>query len=325
MPATAMNHFTILTDDVDATIAFYGEFLGIAPGDRPPFDFPGAWLYANGQPILHVIGGRPTEELKAGVIDHMAFSARGTRSHDREARGARASVRVPPPARRGNVAALLPRSQRRPRGARFRRARDAMIVTRRTSAASAELDHLIVGADDSRGRHRVRRAPDRRRAGARRQARHHGHAQRAPAPDHRAYLEIIAIDPEGTKPPRPRWFDLDDIALQGELAERPRLVAWVARTPDIDRASAACGMALGAIRSFERGDYRWRLTVPDDGRRPARGIVPTLIQWDVSAHPTDRLPRVERVDRRDRGVPSRIRRRSRTALAALGLSDVDAA
>src|SRR5262245_44324404 len=77
MPATAMNHFTILTDDVDATIAFYGEFLGIAPGARPPFDFPGAWLYANGQPILHVIGGRPKEELKAGVIDHMAFSAQG--------------------------------------------------------------------------------------------------------------------------------------------------------------------------------------------------------------------------------------------------------
>lgn len=77
MPATAMNHFTILTDDVEATIAFYGEFLGIAPGARPPFDFPGAWLYANGQAILHVIGGRPKEELKAGVIDHMAFSAQG--------------------------------------------------------------------------------------------------------------------------------------------------------------------------------------------------------------------------------------------------------
>ena len=77
MPASAMNHFTILTDDVDATIAFYGDLLGLVPGDRPPLNFPGAWLYAGGQPILHVIGGRPRDELKAGVIDHMAFTSSG--------------------------------------------------------------------------------------------------------------------------------------------------------------------------------------------------------------------------------------------------------
>jgi len=77
MPATTMNHFTILTDDVPGTIRFYREFLGLADGPRPPFDFPGAWLYAGGVPILHVIGGRPDSELKAGVIDHMAFSAVG--------------------------------------------------------------------------------------------------------------------------------------------------------------------------------------------------------------------------------------------------------
>jgi len=77
MPATTMNHFTILTDDVSGTIRFYEEFLGLTSGPRPPFDFPGAWLYAGDQPILHVIGGRPAEELKAGVIDHMAFSAVG--------------------------------------------------------------------------------------------------------------------------------------------------------------------------------------------------------------------------------------------------------
>ena len=76
MTVHAMNHFTILTDDVDGTVAFYGEFLGLAAGPRPNFAFPGAWLYANGAPILHVIGGRPKSELKAGVIDHMAFSGR---------------------------------------------------------------------------------------------------------------------------------------------------------------------------------------------------------------------------------------------------------
>jgi len=75
MPATAMNHFTILTDDVPTTVAFYRGLLGLSEGPRPPFDFPGAWLYAGDAPILHVIGGRPTEELRAGVIDHMAFTA----------------------------------------------------------------------------------------------------------------------------------------------------------------------------------------------------------------------------------------------------------
>jgi len=77
MPATAMNHFTILTDDVEATTRFYGDLLGLIPGARPTLNFPGAWLYAHGQPILHVIGGRPSRELKAGVIDHMAFTADG--------------------------------------------------------------------------------------------------------------------------------------------------------------------------------------------------------------------------------------------------------
>jgi len=106
----------------------------------------------------------------------------------------------------------------------------------------------------------------------------------------RVYLEIIAIDPDGAAPPRPRWFDLDDIALQSELTERPQLVAWVARTADIERSAAACPIPLGAITPMQRGDYRWRITIPDDGRRPGRGIVPTLIQWDVPMHPADRLP-----------------------------------
>jgi catechol 2,3-dioxygenase-like lactoylglutathione lyase family enzyme len=75
MPVTAMNHFTILTDDVPATVHFYRDLLGLTEGRRPPLDFPGAWLYAGDAAILHVVGGRSAEELRAGVIDHMAFSA----------------------------------------------------------------------------------------------------------------------------------------------------------------------------------------------------------------------------------------------------------
>ena len=75
MPVTTMNHFTILTDDVAAPVEFYRDLLGLVDGPRPPFDFPGAWLYAGERPILHVVGGRNADELRPGVIDHMAFSA----------------------------------------------------------------------------------------------------------------------------------------------------------------------------------------------------------------------------------------------------------
>jgi catechol 2,3-dioxygenase-like lactoylglutathione lyase family enzyme len=77
MTTTGLNHFTILTDDVPRTVRFYGDLLGLTDGPRPPLGFPGAWLYTGNHPVLHVVGGRPRDELKAGVIDHMAFSATG--------------------------------------------------------------------------------------------------------------------------------------------------------------------------------------------------------------------------------------------------------
>ena len=81
MAVTAMNHFTILTDDLPATLGFYEEHLNLKPGARPPFAFPGAWLYADGgkgsDPILHVIAGVDRQRLVKGVIDHMAFSGMG--------------------------------------------------------------------------------------------------------------------------------------------------------------------------------------------------------------------------------------------------------
>lgn len=77
MAVSGMNHFTILTDDVPRTVAFYARFLGLRDGPRPSLGFPGAWLYAGEEAILHVVGGRRKDELTRGVIDHMAFTARG--------------------------------------------------------------------------------------------------------------------------------------------------------------------------------------------------------------------------------------------------------
>lgn len=106
----------------------------------------------------------------------------------------------------------------------------------------------------------------------------------------RIFLEVIAVDPAGVRPARPRWFDLDNVALQAELTERPRLIHWVARTTDVERAAGRCPIPLGQVCPMERGDYRWRITIPDNGKPPGKGIVPTLIQWDVAAHPADGLP-----------------------------------
>lgn len=132
------------------------------------------------------------------------------------------------------------------------------------------------------------------------------------------YLEIIAIDPSLPRPARPRWFDLDNIALQAEIFERPRLIHWVARTRDIEAATRRCPVPLGTIHPMSRGDYRWRITIPDDGKLPAKGVVPTLIQWDVATHPASTLP--------DSGVSLAMLAAThpepalvRAALAALGL------
>ena len=74
MSIQGMNHFNVLTDDVEATRRFYVDVIGLAEGDRPDLGFDGAWLYAGGRPILHVSKARLPGE-RAGVIDHMAFTA----------------------------------------------------------------------------------------------------------------------------------------------------------------------------------------------------------------------------------------------------------
>ncbi len=134
----------------------------------------------------------------------------------------------------------------------------------------------------------------------------------------RLYIEVMAIDPAGSAPARPRWFDLDDPGMRARLAEGPALVHWVVRTLDID--TDATRTDVGPILSLTRGDFAWRITVPDDGHLPQRGLVPTLIQWSDARHPADRL------------APSGLSLMAlagehpdpapvRSALAALGLSD----
>ena len=73
----AMNHFTVIARDPRETLDFYVGLLGLTEGHRPDLGFPGAWLYAGGRAILHVYFDRPVPSQRAGVIDHMAFTAKG--------------------------------------------------------------------------------------------------------------------------------------------------------------------------------------------------------------------------------------------------------
>src|SRR5690348_15517352 len=75
MAIVGMNHFTVLTQDLDATKRFYMGVLGLTEGYRPPLGFPGAWLYCGAQPVLHIIAGRPLPSDPRGVLDHIAFTA----------------------------------------------------------------------------------------------------------------------------------------------------------------------------------------------------------------------------------------------------------
>jgi hypothetical protein len=111
-----------------------------------------------------------------------------------------------------------------------------------------------------------------------------------------AYLEIIAHDPEAPPPNRPRWFGLDDAALQARLHQRPRLLHVVARCTRLDATLAAlrelgldAGQAVAAERASPQGLYRWRIAGRADGQLLCGGALPTLIEWQ-GMHPSEHLP-----------------------------------
>jgi hypothetical protein len=98
------------------------------------------------------------------------------------------------------------------------------------------------------------------------------------------YLEVIATDPAAPRPAWPRWFDLD------RFAGRPRLTNWICACDDLEAALAGAPSGVGVPVDLQRGDYRWRMAVPADGRLPFDGCFPALIQWQGARHPARALP-----------------------------------
>jgi hypothetical protein len=100
-----------------------------------------------------------------------------------------------------------------------------------------------------------------------------------------SYLEIIGPDPEQSAPGRPRPFEVDGVTV-------PRTVTWAISPPDLDAAIAAAraqgydpGPALSMSRRRPDGTLlQWRLTDGDDAH--PSGLVPFLIDWSTTVHPT---------------------------------------
>ena len=98
------------------------------------------------------------------------------------------------------------------------------------------------------------------------------------------YLEVITIDPDGTRPDRPRWFDLD------RFSGPPRPASWICATAALDDAVARAPDGVGSPLDLSRGDLEWRFTIAPSGQSPFDGLFPPLIQWRKGRHPATRLP-----------------------------------
>jgi catechol 2,3-dioxygenase-like lactoylglutathione lyase family enzyme len=69
-----LDHVNIRTADLKATTALFCDVLGLSPGWRPPFPFPGAWLYAGDKDVVHLVEVEKPAAASAGAaLHHFAF------------------------------------------------------------------------------------------------------------------------------------------------------------------------------------------------------------------------------------------------------------
>ncbi|MBP85702.1 MAG: glyoxalase [Planctomycetaceae bacterium] len=75
LPIRSVNHISHVTSRLEESTTFYRDVLGFRPIQRPPFDFPGAWLYNYGVQV-HLIATRKDGEAPGEIsvrTDHVAF------------------------------------------------------------------------------------------------------------------------------------------------------------------------------------------------------------------------------------------------------------
>lgn len=78
MPALGLNHYNIRAGQplIGRVRDFYVDVIGLHEGWRPPFDFPGHWLYAGDAAVVHLVetSAEQITAPPAGTLDHVAFT-----------------------------------------------------------------------------------------------------------------------------------------------------------------------------------------------------------------------------------------------------------
>ncbi|TRY17650.1 VOC family protein [Tessaracoccus rhinocerotis] len=105
-----------------------------------------------------------------------------------------------------------------------------------------------------------------------------------------SYIELIGPDPDRPDPDQPRPLRVDEVT-------ETTVTGWAARPDDLDALVASArevGHDPGAVIDMDRrtpgGELvAWRLTPPTGA---FDGVVPFLIDWLDTAHPSDGLPQV---------------------------------
>ncbi|MES1188707.1 MAG: VOC family protein [Myxococcales bacterium] len=71
-----LDHVNVRTSNLERLVRFYSEALGLEQGERPPLGFPGAWLYAGDQAVIHLVGVEQQPQPQGSLrLEHFAFSA----------------------------------------------------------------------------------------------------------------------------------------------------------------------------------------------------------------------------------------------------------
>lgn len=72
-----LDHVNLRTGRLEVMRKWYADILGLTDGWRPPFQFPGAWLYAGGDPIVHLNGVEHTPGADEADIRLEHFALQG--------------------------------------------------------------------------------------------------------------------------------------------------------------------------------------------------------------------------------------------------------
>ena len=88
MPVTSLNHYLIVSSNLERSKKFYQDVLGLDLAERPDFGFPGYWLKTGDNICVHLASQDPNKIrdqflLKkhpkgtngSGSVDHIAFLA----------------------------------------------------------------------------------------------------------------------------------------------------------------------------------------------------------------------------------------------------------